>query len=184
VGKGEEVTERLGTDCCHVPFQIRTSRMTKSATGRTVFSTGLFLYAAGLVVAFVGGPGVYWPSTGADCAFDWFFFPWVYVHLHDMSSFWTDAPIEHASIAISGWVNPLFLLAVFSIVVGKTQQLTKVLRIVILIFLPFSWVVFVTRHIYPREGYFLWSIGMLLTLFSVELGLQGSPLVFRVSHRL
>jgi hypothetical protein len=58
------------------------------------------------------------------------------------------------------------------------------LRIVILIFLPFSWVVFVTRHIYPREGYFLWSIGMLLTLFSVELGLQGSPLVFRVSHRL
>jgi hypothetical protein len=136
---------------------------------------GLLLYAASFFISFVGARGVYEPKppSGAACAVDWFFFPWVYVHLHSVSSFWTDAPIENASTAISGWVNPLFLLAVLSLAVGKTHQLTKVLRNVILILLPFCWVVLLTRHIYPREGYFLWTIGMLLTLFSVELGLTG-----------
>jgi len=154
-----------------------------SRTGRTVFWTGLLFYAASFFVAFVGGRGVYEPKppSGVDCAFDWFLFPWVYIHLHSMSSFWTDAPIENASTAICGSVNPLFLLAVISHVVGKTHRLTKALRNVILIFLPFCWVVFVARHIYPREGYFLWTIGMLLTLFSVELGMAGFTLANRKS---
>jgi hypothetical protein len=89
-----------------------------------------------------------------------------------MGSFLTDAPIENVSTAIIGWVNPLFLLAVFS-VVGKTHQLTTVLRNVVLILLPLCWVVFVTRHSYPREGYFQWTIGMLLTLFLMELEVAG-----------
>jgi hypothetical protein len=29
-----------------------------------------------------------------------------------MASFLTDAPIENVSIAISGWINPVFFLAV------------------------------------------------------------------------
>ena len=34
---------------------------------------------------------------------------------------------------------------------------------------PFSWAVFVYEKLYPREGYFVWIIGMLLVLFSREL---------------
>jgi hypothetical protein len=61
-------------------------------------------------------------------------------------------------------------------VVGKTHQLTKMLRNVILLMLPFCWIVFLYRHIYPREGYFLWTGGMLLVLFSSELENRQSAL--------
>jgi hypothetical protein len=121
--------------------------------------------------SFVGGPGVYTPKppSGADCAFDWFFLPWIYVHWHSMASFLTDATIENVSIAISGWINPVFSLAVLLQVIGKTPRLSKVLRYVILLMLPFSWVLFLDQHVYPREGYFLWIGAMLLVLFSTEL---------------
>jgi hypothetical protein len=55
-----------------------------------------------------------------------------------MASFLTDAPIENVSIAISGWINPVFFLAVILQVIGKTPRLSKVLRYVTLLMLPFS----------------------------------------------
>jgi hypothetical protein len=100
---------------------------------------------------------------------DSFFFPWIYVHHHSVGSFLTDAPIENVSIAISGWINPVFFLAVLFQVIGKTLELTRILRNVILLMFPFCWIVFLHRHVYPREGYFLWIGGMLLVLFSSEL---------------
>jgi len=101
-----------------------------------------------------------------DCAFDWFFFPWICVHWHSMASFLTDAPIENVSMAISGWINPVFFLAVILQVIGKTPRLSKVLRYVTLLMLPFSWVLFLDQHVYPREGYFPWIGAMLLVLFN------------------
>ena len=87
---------------------------TDKRLGRTVFWLGLLLYGVSFFLFFVGGRGVYTPKppSGADCAIDWFFLPWVYVHLHGMGSFWTDAPIENVSIAISGWINLVFVLAI------------------------------------------------------------------------
>jgi hypothetical protein len=142
---------------------------------RTVFWLGLLLYGVSFSLFFVRGRGVYTPKppSGADYAIDWFFFPWVYVHLHSMASFWTDAPIENVSIAISGWINPVFVLAVLFEVIGKTLRLTRILRNVILLMLPFSWIVFLYWHVYPREGYFLWIGAMLLVLFSSQL--EGRP---------
>jgi len=143
---------------------------TDNRLGRTVFWLGLLLYGVSFFLFFVGGRGVYTPKppSGADCTIDWFFFPWVYVHLHSMGSFWTDAPIENVSIAISGWINPVFVLAVLFEVIGKTLRLTRILRNVMLLILPFSWIVFLYWHVYPREGYFLWISAMLLVLFSNE----------------
>ena len=86
-----------------------------------------------------------------------------------MASFLTDAPIENVSMAISGWINPVFFLAVILQVIGKTPRLSKVLRYVTLPMLPFSWVLFLDQHVYPREGCFLWIGAMLLVLFSTEL---------------
>jgi hypothetical protein len=137
-------------------------------SGRTAFWLGFLVYAVSFFLSFVGGPGVYTsePPSGADCAFDWFFFPLIYVHTHSMASFLTDAPIENVSIAISGWINPVFFLAVILQVIGKTPRLSKVLRYVILLMLSFSWVLFLDQHVYPREGYFLWIGAMSLVLFS------------------
>ena len=145
-------------------------------SGRTVFWLGLLLYAASFFLSFVGGRGVYTPKppSGADCAIDWFLFPWIYVHFQSMGSFWTDAPIEHVSIAISGWINPVFFLAVLLQLIGKTPELIRILRNVILLMLPFCWIEFLYWHVYPREGYFLWIGAMLLVLFSSEVGNRRS----------
>src|ERR1700686_5520920 len=127
-------------------------------SGRTVFWLGLLLYAASFILSFVGGRGVYTPKppSGADCAFDWFFFPWIYVHFHSMT------------IAISGWINRFFFLAVLLQVIGKTLELTRILRNVIRLMFPFCWIVFLHQHVHPRGGYFLWIGGMLLVLFSSQ----------------
>jgi hypothetical protein len=147
-------------------------------SGWTAFWLGFLVYAVSFFLSFVGGPGAYTPKppSGTDCAFDWFCVPWIYVHLNRMGSFLTDAPIENASIAISGWINPLFFLAVLLQVIGKTPRLSKVLRYVILLMLPFCWVVFLDQHVYPREGYYLWIGAMLLVLFSTELEKRQSQM--------
>jgi hypothetical protein len=135
---------------------------------------GLVAYAASFFLSFAGGRGVYTPKppTGADCAIEWFFFPWVYIHWHDVDSFWKDAPIQNASVAISGLINPVFFLSVLVLLARKTPQLTRILRYLILLMLPFCWVVFLSKELYPREGYFLWIGGMVLVLFSGETGKQ------------
>ena len=121
-------------------------------SGRTVFWVGFLIYIVSFFLSFVGGRGVYTPKqpSGSD-------------------TFLEDAPIGNVSITISGLVNPAFLLAVIFLLVGKTPQLSRALRYVILLMLPFCWVVFADQHVYPREGYFLWTSGMLLVLFSSEL---------------
>ena len=147
-------------------------------SGRTVFWLGLLLYTASFFLPMSVGWGIFAserPSV-AGCAVDWFFFPWIYAHLNSMGNFLTDAPIENVSIAVSGWINPVFGIAWLFQVVGKTHQLTKMLRNVILLMLPFCWIVFLSRHVYPREGYFLWTGGMLLVLFSSELENRQSAL--------
>ena len=105
--------------------------------------------------------------TGADCAVDWFFFPWIYIHFHNLGSFLSDASLENVSVAVSGWINPIFVLATRRAVVrvvGKTPSLTAILRAVIFIFLSFCLPIFLERRIYPREGCVLWVAGMLLVL--------------------
>lgn len=138
---------------------------------RTVFWIGFLAYAASFLLPFAGGPGIYRPkpSSGAETAVDWFFFPLIYAHLHSLSSFWIDAPIKNVSIAISSWINPLFFLTVLFQAIGKTPQLTKTLRTIILSMLPFCWIAFLVQRVYPREGYLLWTGGILLVLFSREL---------------
>jgi len=62
---------------------------------RTVFWVGFLIYIVSFFLPFEGGRGVYTPTppSGADCAADWLFFPWVYLHIHNLSTFLKDAPI-------------------------------------------------------------------------------------------
>ena len=51
----------------------------------------------------------------------------------------------------------------------KTPKLTRVLRYALFPMVAFCWIILLYEHGHPCEGYFLWTIGMLLVLFSSEL---------------
>jgi hypothetical protein len=67
---------------------------------------------------------------------------------------------HYFSYSVSGWINPFFLL--------NLRKPTRTVRNLLLAMMPFCWVVFYDENLFPREGYFLWTLGMLLTLFSIK----------------
>jgi hypothetical protein len=77
--------------------------------------------------------------------------------------------LDFVATLITGWINPAFLVTVALASFSRHRRLIAVLRIVVLLMVPFSWIEFHYQSVYPREGYFLWTVGMLLVLFSREL---------------
>jgi hypothetical protein len=101
---------------------------------------------------------------GFLCAFLALSFPWD--HTNMQNHFQGLLPdLEWTSLALSGWINPIFLAAM---VCSKRPLIFPTLRIVLIAMLPSCWIVFHTEDFYPREGYFLWVAGMLLALFSAD----------------
>jgi hypothetical protein len=143
--------------------------MQRGALQRIVFWTGLLLYVASffpgifgyrLVAVKTHNPttiGGYYEFTGFDCAKAALLGPWEEHGPRDVSDF---------SLLISGWINPLLVITVFLALWKKYPRATAILRIMILLMIPFCWVFFYYTESYPREGHFLWVIGMLLMLFS------------------
>jgi hypothetical protein len=74
----------------------------------------------------------------------------------------------YVSLLLSGWINPIFLVALFYVFRGQHHRAVTILSVVILLMIPFCWVVFLYEDFFPREGHFLWIIGMLLVLFSEQ----------------
>jgi hypothetical protein len=138
---------------------------------RLAFWAGFLLYAVSLLLPAVAGRGVYTPElpSVAGWTLDWFLYPLIYIHLHSAGDFFTAGPIENLSIAISGWINPAFLFTVLLSLVGKTPILTRVFRNTVIVMMPFCWIAFRYSGVYPREGYFLWTGGMLLVLLSSKI---------------
>lgn len=128
---------------------------------RLLFWSGFLLY----VVAFFL-PAVYEtgsaPLHGYYCAL----VTLVQVWTREGGALLHEEPLNYVSLVISGWINPLFLISVILIPIRKAQRALGILRIIILLMLPICWIVFHNVKVRPREGYFLWVIGMLLVLFS------------------
>jgi hypothetical protein len=130
---------------------------------RIVFWTGLLLYVASFfLIAVVGLRG---GETGISSAQAALLYPWT--HLNGMLL--RKNPLEFFSILISGWINPFFLITIILMSRKQFPQTIAILRIIILLMIPFCWIVFYYEELYPREGHFLWVTGMLLTLFSGKL---------------
>jgi hypothetical protein len=129
------------------------------ANRRTVFWIGLAGYVASFfLVAVVGSPLV-GTMRGYNCAYETLLNPWT-----DAGTLRHPTPVnleEYLAIAVSGLINPLFVVWVF--------KPSKLLRTVLLAMMPFCWVVFYLESLYPREGYFLWTLSMLLVSFSRRL---------------
>jgi len=75
---------------------------------------------------------------------------------------------EYVALVISGWINPVFLIVVALMLRGGYQRTEAILKVFVLLMIPFGWVVFYRYSFYPREGHFLWILGMVLALFSFQ----------------
>lgn len=134
---------------------------------RIVFWTGLLLYVASFfLIAVVAGsstvPGIYCANIALRG-------PWTIGNAMLRSN-----PLEFSSLLISGWINPLFLITIILMSREQFPQPIAILKIIILLMIPFCWIVFCYEELYPREGHFLWVIGMLLVLFSGRLRKEES----------
>jgi hypothetical protein len=79
-------------------------------------------------------------------------------------------PLPLVSLFISGCINPIFVAMIGLNLVEYPARTTSILKIALILMMPFTIVFFATfRGVYPREGYFLWVIAMLLALFSEQL---------------
>ena len=110
---------------------------------------------------------------------DAFFIPLIYLHQYRFETFFEDLTLRNMSGFLNGWINPLFFLTMIFMLVDKTPRLTRIFRYAVLSLVPLCWVALLYQHVYPREGYILWTIGMLLVLFSKSPETPGSTQVLR-----
>jgi hypothetical protein len=83
-----------------------------------------------------------------------------------------------------GWINPVFIIAAFLELSEYCPRLFPILRIAISSIVPVPWVLFfqARQRVYPREGYFLWILGMLLAIFPAQFS-PGGPDISQASSR-
>ena len=126
---------------------------------------GLLLYAVAFALPAISVPDSL-PLPGYRCAlFVTVEQPWS----TDNRGLLHSAPLRYIPLMLTGWINPLFLVTAILILLRKAATLVGILRIVILLLIPLCWVVFHYETVHPREGHFLWILGMLLVLFSAKL---------------
>lgn len=132
---------------------------------RHISCVGLLLYAASFFLIAVVGRG---PIPGYVCAYSALSFPWG-GNLFGPFGIFENKIFEYAAVLISGWTNLVFLFATILTLCERFPRMLAVLRIALLLMIPFCWVVFRYQDLYAREGHFVWILGMLLTLFSREM---------------
>ncbi|HEV2963595.1 MAG TPA: hypothetical protein VG649_17340 [Candidatus Angelobacter sp.] len=136
---------------------------------RWLFWSGLLIYLVAFILPAISAPDSP-PLQGYRCAlFVTIMQPWN----HENQALLHDQPLRYIPMVMTGWINPLFLVTTILILLRKATAVA-ILRIIVLLLIPFCWVVFHYENVRPREGHFLWVLGMLLVLFSAKLG-QGKP---------
>jgi hypothetical protein len=139
-------------------FRLATSSGTLVAVGLSIYVASFFLLAIGDFGRLVG------PLHGYFCAE----FALVSPFSEDGRSLLNEKPIEYFSLLGSGLINPLFLTTFFLQLFRVRSRAIVVLRNLTILMIPLCWVVFRYERFYPREGHFLWMVGMLLTLFAMS----------------
>jgi hypothetical protein len=132
---------------------------------KTLFGIGMVLYAVSFALVAVAyrSPGA-GPMRGYQAAL---FSIWGALAENPLSDHWLfqDTKFVYVSLLISGLINPLFLV-ILSLAARAYQQAVAILRIILLLMIPFCWVGFDWQTSYPREGFYTWISGMVLALFS------------------
>ncbi len=132
---------------------------------KTLFWLGMAIYAVSFALVAVADR---WPGRGLMRGYQAALFSiWLTLGENPLSDHWLfhDSKLEYVSLLISGLINPLFIVILILAAKGY-QRAIATLRIIVLLMIPFCWVVFFSgQGSYPREGYFLWLLGMILALF-------------------
>lgn len=127
-----------------------------------VFAVSFFLPAIWIPNATPRTLQGYW------CAYRTLVSPWTAEGLNDL----TKEPVQFFSVLFSGWINPLFLISLVLLQRENSRKLGRTLRVAVLCFMPACWIVFVQDGVYPFVGYFIWTAGIIVALFSSG---KGSP---------
>lgn len=136
---------------------------------RLLLSVGIVIYVSSFFLPAVGSSNPYEPGKTylADWVLFWFFWPIIYLHSHSLDYFLSDLTVQYASLVLNAWLVPLFVIVLAFLVVDRTPRLNRILRYSVLLLVPFCWLLFLRpQNYYPREGYVLWTAGMLLVLLS------------------
>jgi hypothetical protein len=142
--------------------------LTAVAAQPRLYKNGLLLYGLSFLLASVSlydWSGSY-PGWGCAYVALQFFFAQASRWTHGMPSI--GEPISYFSSVVVGWINPIFWLTAYLRTTGRFHILINVLRIVLVGMMPLCFFVFQRNRLHPREGYFVWIIGMLMVLFSSQ----------------
>jgi hypothetical protein len=123
-----------------------------------IFAAGLAMFAVSFFL---------WGVTdvrGYMCAYFALVFPWV----EDGRHLLLERPLEFVSIVLSGWINPIFLITLLLGWRRASARLVRFLKGEVVTMMLFCWPVFYYESVRPRAGYFLWTAGMLMTLFAYK----------------
>jgi len=139
--------------------------------GRLCFWLGLLIYIGSFWLTAVAGPGVWTlrPPSIADLAIDSLLIFLFHIHQYSFGTILEDLTLKYVSFASVGWINPIFIVTMILMLVNRTPRLTTIFRCIVLLFVLLCWVALIYRDVYPREGYFLWTAGILLVLSSTGL---------------
>lgn len=133
---------------------------------KILFWIGMALYVISFATAAVAEmPGHHGSDPGWVAAMTAIWVPLAF-HPYEAGGWvFHDEKLAYVSILIGGLINPLFLVTLILAAKGY-QGAIAILRIILLLMIPFCWVAFYLYRSYPREGHFLWILGMVLVLFS------------------
>jgi hypothetical protein len=130
-------------------------------TGVALYTLSFFLYA-------VGSHPPEAPQRGWQCAVEAFVLPLYYIFLGGLSTGqgpFVQHPVGLVAALVTGYINPLFLVTLMYLVRGRRDTVGS-LRIVLLLMILCCGVVFYAFQLYPREGFLLWVLGMVLVVSS------------------
>jgi len=102
----------------------------------------------------------------ATWAIDALLIPLFYSHQYSFGVLLEDLTFRNVSFFSVGWINPIFIITMILMLVDRTPRLSAIFRCIVLLLVGLCWVALIYRDVYPREGYFLWTAGIFLVLFS------------------
>jgi hypothetical protein len=99
---------------------------------------------------------------GYDCALTALLVPWG----KDGYTVMRSEPLTWISVLISGWINPVFIISLFILLIKPRWRVNHLFRVLVPIMFVFCWIVFYKIHFLPYTGYWIWMAGTLTALFS------------------
>jgi hypothetical protein len=75
-------------------------------------------------------------------------------------------PVGWFCILVSGWINPVFLIALIFLLFKPGSRINRIFLILLPLMFIACWIVFQKIHFSAFTGFYAWMCGILLTLFS------------------